>query len=152
MKNIKIISPSKELFELYDNTKNEIQRVIPDAKIELVGALAVPMAGKEEIDIMVICNDIESVQKTLEKYGFMPGQIVKGEAFSHKKVGNIVLEIHIMRQGHKNIELYQNIRSRLKEDKELRDKYEKLKISLDGKSEKEYKKAKSDFIREHRLA
>lgn len=62
----------------------------------------------------------------------------------------VEIEIHILCKGDKRIrKVYDRVINTLKKNKELREKFESLKRSLNGKSIEEYKKIKSDFLQKN---
>jgi len=62
----------------------------------------------------------------------------------------VEIELHILCKGDKRIrKVYDRVINTLKKNKELREKFESLKRSLNGKSIEEYKKIKSDFLQKN---
>lgn len=60
------------------------------------------------------------------------------------------IELHILCKGDKRIrKVYDRVINTLKKNKELREKFESLKRSLNGKSIEEYKQFKSDFLQKN---
>ncbi len=153
--NIKIIKPSKEIFDLIDFYKNIIQKALPNSKITLIGSFAIPMCGKEEFDLLVEVDDVKSSQKIISKNSqdrIGIGPIVDGEGFCRsKKRFGIICEIHIVPRNHEKIKKYFNLIDKLKSNPKLVEKYNFLKRSLDGSLESEYKKEKSKFLKSHNL-
>lgn len=148
--NIEIVKPSKKIFELYDYFEDKIKKALPEAKIRLIGSFAIPMAGKKEIDILIEIEDVENAQNILNKIGFSKGPIIKGEGFLHGRKDGFVCELHVLKPGDERIKkVYYKSINTLKDNKDLREKFEKLKMSLNGKSEKEYKAMKSKFLKEN---
>ena len=150
-KRVRILKPSKEMRNTAENSRNEIHSILPTNSVEIIGALAVPMSGKEEIDIMIIAENVESVQRTLAGSGYRIGRIVKEEGFCHKKVGSIEIEVHILPPESKIVKRYRDTVQILKNNKELRQKYDTFKLELDGATMEEYKRVKAKFMRENGL-
>ena len=149
---IKIIEPSKGVFELYESFERRIREALPLAKTRLIGSFAVPMCGKSEIDVLVEVKNVEEAQKTLEGIGFSRGPLIDGEGFSRRKEDGIVCELHILNYGAKRISgVYDKVTRILKQNKVLRDQLASLKRSLNGKTEEEYKAAKSEFLKKYIL-
>ncbi len=148
---VEIIEPSQELFDLYAKFKKEILSVLPNSKVELIGSLAVPMAGKKELDIMVVTKDVKDAQDKLVLKGFPKGPIIDGIGYCRNRKQIVIVELHILPPGHKKIEQYREHVKMLQEDASLRKQFEALKVSLDKTSIENYKKEKSKFMKEHNL-
>jgi GrpB-like predicted nucleotidyltransferase (UPF0157 family) len=155
---VKIIEPSEEIFQIVEFYKNIVKKALPDAKVTLIGSLAIPMCGKEEFDLLVEVDglDLSKAQSLISENSeniIGIGPITnEGEAFSRsKKRYGIICELHILPKGHKKIFQYLDLVNRLKSDKEIVRKYEGLKRSLDGFSEEEYRNAKIKFLEESGL-
>lgn len=154
---MKIINPSKEIFEIIDYYTNLIQKILPKSKITLVGSLAVPMCGQEEFDLIIeidenkdILRTQELIAKNNERFGIGPIEKEVGYCRSKRKYG-IICELHIVHSDNKKIKRCKNMVKKLQENKELRQEYEALKVSFDRKEKEDYRKAKSDFIQKKRL-
>ena len=156
---VKIIEPSEEISELIEFYKKIVKNALPKAKVTLIGSFAVPMCGKEEIDLLVEIPktaDIRKAQETIQEKGlgrFGIGPIVGGEegfCRSKKRFG-IICELHILPKGHKNIKRYLDFPNKLKSKPGLVQKYEELKRSLDGSTEKTYKEEKRKFLKENNV-
>jgi hypothetical protein len=104
---VKVIEPSKEVFEAIHFYEKLLREILPKSKITLIGAFAVPMCGKEEIDLLIEVDDVKNAQENIKEKSFGRfdiGPIVKREGFckSKKKFG-IVCELHIVPENHKKI-------------------------------------------------
>ena len=144
---IEIIEPSNKVFKLYDYFESKIKHLLPEVNVRLIGSFAVPMCGKKEIDILIETKNVEETQEKLKEIGFSKGPIIKEEGFSINRQKELVCELHIVPFNHKIIsKVYDKTINALKENKKLRKEYEKLKRSLNGKEESEYKKAKHEFL------
>jgi GrpB-like predicted nucleotidyltransferase (UPF0157 family) len=148
--NVEIVMPSKKIFDLYSYFEKKIKKALPESKTRLIGSFAVPMAGKKEVDILVEIKDVENALNILDKAGFSKGPIFKGEGFLHGKKEEFVCELHVLEPGDERIrKVYDRTINAFKNNKDLREKFEKLKFSMNGKSEEEYKKMKSKFLKEN---
>lgn len=152
---VKIIEPSKEIFEVAEDYINLIQKILPSSKITLIGSFAIPMCGKEEIDFLVETDNVLESQKKIEKESggiFGRGPIINGEGFSRsKKRFGIICELHFAPKGHKKINEYLKLIKNLRANSQIVKKYETLKKSLEGETEDIYKKKKSKFLEENNL-
>ena len=152
---VRIIEPSKEIFELIGFYTEMIQKALPDSKITLIGSFAIPMCGKEEFDLLVEVDDVEKSQERIQErsQGRMGiGPIVDGEGFCRsKKRFGIICELHIVPIGHHRIRQYTDMIDRLRSNPQIIEEYEELKRSLDGHLESEYKKEKSIFLKRQNM-
>ena len=147
MKIESIIEPNIEIQILQEKLLSELSSLLPNSRIELVGAMAVPMIGWPEIDIMIISEDIENDSFKLTKEEYIQGPIEKGISYLKKIIDNIEIGIQIMSPDNNMIYVHRNIISKLREDESLRKKYEEFKKTLSGLSRDEYKKQKSSWVR-----
>ena len=107
---IKIIKPSKKIFQIIKKYKKIIKDALPSSKITLIGSFAIPMYGKEEIDLLVETDNVKKAQEIIQEKGlgrFGIGPIVDGEGYCRsKKRYGIICELHIVPKGHKKIKKY----------------------------------------------
>jgi broad specificity phosphatase PhoE len=146
---VEIIEPSEKIFSLARDVQEKIKKVLPGAETRLIGSFAVPICGRKEMDILVEVENIEEAQDILGKAGFSKGPIIQREAFLKLRADGMIYDIHILVHGDKKIKSYDKVINTLKENKKLKEKYEKLKRSLNGKTAMEYKEAKSKFLKEN---
>lgn len=153
---ITILEPTNEIFEKAEFYIDFIRKVLPEAKVSLIGSLAIPVCIKNEIDILVEVEEGEDIQKVQEKIRdenqdlFRVGPIVDGEGYSRtKKKHGLICELHILHKGDKRIEKYQNLIERFKYNPELAKAYNDLKRSLNGALNDEYKKVKIEFLKKN---
>ena len=149
--NIEIVEPSLEISKLQNEVITELSVVLPDSAIELIGSMAVPVSGKSEIDVMVISNNVDADSKLLYKKGYRQGPIVSGASYLSVKRNDISVDIQIIPTNHKMIEIHRKTLKKLRGNQELKDKYQKFKQSLAGLSGEEYKKRKSEWIKDNLL-
>lgn len=143
--------PSSEIFKVQDDSIKEIESLLPSARIEAVGAMAVPMMGREELDILVISEDITSSAEKLEEIGFKIGPFVNEIQFMKKMVGSIEVALQVMLPENRMIGTHKKILELLRSDDELRHRYELFKQTLSGLTREEYKKKKNDWLKENIL-
>ena len=148
---IKIIEPSKELFDIANKYIKLIKNLLPESKICLIGSLAVPMCGKEEIDLLIETKDVKKAQEIVSKIGFSVGPIVDGEGFCKGRNFSVECDLHIVSNNHKKIKKYFGLINKLKENPDLFKKYESFKKSLNGSTIREYKSKKNKFLIENGL-
>ncbi len=151
MKIEKIISPNENVENLQQKIVKELEGILPDSEIELVGAMAVPMVGRPEIDVMVISNKVEQDSKDLVREGYKQGPIVNEISYLKKYENDIEIGIQIIPPGHKMIDVHGKIIQKLRDNPELRESYETFKKTLNGLGREEYKEKKSAWIKENLL-
>ncbi len=144
-----IIEPSKEIFAIQQEFSDEIKRLLPNSEVEAVGAMAVPMIGRPELDFLVISKQIEKDSKILVEAGFVQGPVVNGTSFLKKMVDDIEVAAQIMFPDNSMVDTHRKIISVLRENEDLRKKYEEFKTTLSGLSREEYKEKKSLWIKEN---
>jgi GrpB-like predicted nucleotidyltransferase (UPF0157 family) len=153
---ITILEPTIEVLEKAEFYLNFIRKALPEAKVTLIGSLAIPVCIKNEIDILVEVEEGEDIQKVQEKIKdenqdlFRVGPIVDNEGYSRtKKKHGLICELHILHRGDKRIEKYLKLIERFKSNPELAKTYSDLKKSLNGVSNDEYKKVKIEFLKKN---
>ncbi|MDD4803636.1 MAG: GrpB family protein [Candidatus Pacebacteria bacterium] len=149
MKIESVIEPNIEIQNLQEKLLSELSSLLPNSHIELVGAMAVPMIGRPEIDIMIISEDIENDSFKLVNEEYVQGPVEKGISYLKKMQDDIEVGIQIMSPDNNMINIHRNIILKLRENESLRNKYEEFKKTLSGLSRDEYKKQKSAWIREN---
>ncbi|HEX7724569.1 MAG TPA: GrpB family protein [Candidatus Paceibacterota bacterium] len=151
MKTIHIIDPSPDILVLQVQTVVDMVILVPSAAVEAVGSMAVPVCGKNEIDIMVVSDDVAGISAMLVNNGYRQGPIEKGISYLNKYVGETEVAVQVIPNGHKMIEIHRVILHRLQSDQGLRDRYAAFKRTLDGLPSDEYKTRKSEWIRANLL-
>lgn len=144
-----IIEPSDEIFKIQQESLEEVKALLPNSEVEAVGAMAVPMIGRPELDLLVISSQIEEDSKVLVDTGYLQGPIVNGTSFLKKMVDDIEVAVQIMSPDNSMIDIHRKIISVLQENEDLRRKYEEFKTTLSGLSREEYKEKKSAWIKEN---
>ncbi len=155
MKIEKIIEPNTEIQILQESILAEFTALLPNSHIELVGAMAVPMTGRPELDILIISENIPEDSLILSQNGYTQGPVVDGNSFlkMYTMVGTDKIEIgvQILPPDSKMIDIHRKIISKLREDEPLRKRYEEFKRTLAGLTRPEYKEKKSAWIEENLL-
>lgn len=148
-KTIKIIEYSPEVGALQDSMISEIKELLPASKILPIGSMAVPMAGKEEIDLLVVSAVPERDSQTLAANGFRKGPIEKDVHYLKASRGAFEIDVQVVSPGHHAIEYHSQMLGKLRRDESLRNRYAEFKRSLNGLTPVEYKEKKSTWIREN---
>jgi GrpB-like predicted nucleotidyltransferase (UPF0157 family) len=126
---------------------NQVHSVLPDLEVVHMGASALGLSGQGDVDIYVFSNPADFDKQTILM------KSIFGEPKSHKydsvawefERDNHEVQLYLTDSSSapmkKQIAVYQI----LKEDENIRKKYEKLKEDMNGKSFKEYQRKKYEF-------
>jgi len=144
-----IIEPSGEIFNIQQKSLDEVRNLLPNSEVEAVGAMAVPMIGRPELDLMVVSQDIEADSRILVENGYKQGPVVNTTSFLKKMVGEIEVAVQIMSPDSSMIDIHRKIIELLRGDEDLKNRYEEFKKTLADLSREDYKEKKSDWIREN---
>lgn len=146
-----IIEPNDHILRIQQEYIEKIQQLLPEAHIEIVGSMAIPMAGRSELDILVISKDIETDSKKIEDTGFLYRTLADNAYYLKKKVEGVDVTVHVMFKDNKMITIYRKMIELLRSDDILRKRYEEFKWTLNGLARSEYKKKKVDWMKENIL-
>lgn len=147
-----IIEPNEEIFGVQEASLKEVSELLPKSRVELIGAMAVPMMGREELDLLIISDDISGDSQTLVNAGFKQGPVVNETSFLKKMVGKIEVAVQILGPDHKMIGVHHKILGLLRSNETLRKEYEIFKQNkLSGLTREDYRKKKSEWLEEHIL-
>lgn len=150
-KGVEINLLTEELFGLQKELVGELSKILPSSRVEAIGAVAVGMAGRKEVDIMVISGNVLGDTEILARNGYRKGSIENGISYLKIFRDGVEIGIQIIPIGHKMIDTHRQIISKIRGDQDLKEKYEKFKLSLNGLSGEEYKQKKSEWIKENLL-
>lgn len=120
--------------DIFESEASKIKEALAANCLALhhIGSTAVPdLAAKPVIDMIVVVKDPEMAIQPLEALGFK----YKGEyniplRFYFNRSEGVVANLHVYEAGHPEIELNILFRDYLREDREARDTYAKLKNDL----------------------
>lgn len=145
---VKIIEPNQKIIDEQNIVVKKLKGIFPEAQVEAVGSIAVPMTGRSEIDIMIVVNksEIASFVDKLISEGYRRGPIVDEIAYVRKFEEEIEVGIQILPTDHFMSSVHRKILDKLRNDKKLRSDYSKFKKELNGLLEDDYKKQKSEWI------
>jgi GrpB-like predicted nucleotidyltransferase (UPF0157 family) len=149
MKIEKIIEPNEQILDLQKAAIEEVKGIVSSEHVEAVGGMAVPMIGRPELDILVISEDIERDADKLEANGFMYRTLDGGSIFLKKKVNGVEIAVQLSSPGNPTIERHHKMIDLMRNDDDLRVRYEAFKQTLDGLSRQEYKQKKTEWIKEN---
>ena len=131
---IKIIGISDKVKNISNQYLKEISELIPESKVELIGAMAVPMKGKEEIDILVKTEDVDFATKVLVKNKYNKGPKINNISYLSDYRKEIEAGIQIMNPNHKMVKVHEKFINFMRENSDLKSKYENLKQQYEGKT------------------
>ena len=151
MPKVKIIEPDEQIFKIVKDSIYEIKKLFPSRVVEHIGALAVPMCGRKEIDIMVISPNVSSDSITMNQTNYSAGPNIDGISYFRKFINNTEIGIQIVPENHPIIDIHRRIIKKLKNNPELKKRYSKFKYSLNSLTPDEYKSRKGAWIKENLL-
>lgn len=142
---------------MFDAEKARLEGVFEAKGVEIhhVGSTAVPgLAAKPEIDLLVVVSDhrVEAgVDQAMASLGYVRGKnLSEGHHFYRSDVWGVrTHKVHVCLLGHWQISRMLRFRDMLKQDDDLRQKYQNLKLELESENEngiKEYLARKAPFI------
>ena len=124
---------------------NQIKKTIPKVRLKFMGASALGIAGLNDIDIWIFCS-LEQREKYIRKLSIIFKSKIS-ERFDWKWTEQSI-PISVKLANTKDI----NVQGQLvhfkvfSKNKDILKNYEDLKISLNGKTYREYATAKKDFL------
>lgn len=148
---VKIVESSDLIEKITNQVISNIKILLPERIMEHIGAMAVPMSGREEIDIMVISPNIQGDSAILNNANYSIGPTQNGISYLKKFIDGIEIGIQIIPENHLMIAIHRSIIEKLKGSPELKERYSKFKYSLVGLTPDEYKTKKSMWIKENLL-
>ncbi|KDM93558.1 GrpB family protein [Photobacterium galatheae] len=142
----------KELFLHY---RREIQKLLPEASVEHVGASSIPMAvSKGDLDIFIGVKaiELENAVQLLITLGFQEkvDTLRTSELCMLESTSNDNVALQVVANG-SEFECFLAFRDKLRANPSLVQQYNELKMSCKGLPQEKYRKKKSVFV-EHVLA
>ena len=143
--------------DMFDAEKARLERVFGSRSVEIhhVGSTAVPgLAAKPETDLLVVVPDHEDeagVDQAMASFGYTRGKnLSDGHHFYRRDVEGVrTHKVHVCVAGHGQISRMLRFRDMLRQDDDLRQEYQKLKLELESTNEHgigEYLARKAPFI------
>jgi GrpB-like predicted nucleotidyltransferase (UPF0157 family) len=146
----KISDLSDHILKVLGDITNELSELLPYSHVEHVGAMAVPIVGRQEIDMMVICfQDVNADAEVLAQHGYTRGATIDDVLFMSKGIDGVEVSVQIMKQGNSMIERHRQFKEKLQSDPALYKRLEDFKWTLDGLTKEEYKKRKDAWMKEN---
>lgn len=141
----------KEIITLANELVTELAKQLPNTEVELVGALAIPMVGKNDVDIMIISNNVKQTAEDIVKLGYSRGPVMNEVSYHIKEIDGFEVGLQVMKPDHIMVFTHRRLIERLKSDENLLTEYTKFKLNYNGHDENEYKEAKGRWLVEHKL-
>jgi hypothetical protein len=139
-------------FEKAEQLVADLQKLIPESHVYFTGALALKIAGKNDIDISVDCGSF-SHERLLEIEPTISAHINQSSThtepnFVQWEFGRDEIEYDIVLYNNQfpGMDDQMKIHDILSHDTSLCAQYQELKNSFDGKPYEEYRKAKIAFF------
>ncbi|MEZ8413384.1 GrpB family protein [Vibrio splendidus] len=141
--------------EMFVRYERDIKTLIPNARVEHVGASSIPFAvSKGDLDIFVgvELGELEDVIERLTILGFNEklDTLRTPELCMLESTSSDDVALQVVANG-SEFECFLRFRDKLRANPELVQQYNTLKMSCEGWPQEEYREKKSDFI-EHVLA
>lgn len=146
-----IVEPNEQISAIAQRYMEIAVSTLPGRHIEMVGAMAVPMVGRPELDILIITDDVEGDAATLETVGFGHRGSGDDALYLKQMVEGVEVTVQIMRPDNALIPMLRGTVKLLRDDHELRSRYEAFKKTLSGLPRDEYKKKKVAWMKENVL-
>ncbi|MEZ8786422.1 GrpB family protein [Vibrio splendidus] len=142
-------------YELFIRYEREIKKLIPNARVEHVGASSIPSAvSKGDLDIFVgvELGELEDAIERLTTLGFNEklDTLRTPELCMLESTSGDDVALQVVANG-SEFECFLRFRDKLRANPALVKQYNTLKMSCEGWPQDEYREKKSDFI-EHVLA
>lgn len=143
MAKVSIKSWDSRIPSVAESVVKKIKNKIPEADVKFMGASALGISGQNDIDIYVLCSDKEKDAYT-EKLKELFGEKTKEKKWKFFE-GGFEVSVYINnpedQKQKEQIEIFEIFKNNPKILKE----YEELKLSMNGKTYKEYQTVKYEF-------
>jgi len=147
MKFLKSTEYQTSCINRFDFYKIEVQKLLPKARIEHIGASAIPNAvSKGDLDIFIGVTDLENAVVSLKMLDFSEKQdTLRTDELCMLESFNEDVAFQVVTNDSK-FESFLYFRDKLREDPKLVEEYNHLKRSCEGFNQDKYRKIKSEFI------
>jgi len=147
-KRVKIYLFDKKVQKIAENIIQSVKEICPDLKVVHMGASALGIAGQKDLDIYAFSEpkDFNKYLPRLTKLFCKPKS--KHETFIEWNFTRSGCSVEFYLTDPDSESMKQQIAAfeTLRKDKKLLNKYENLKMSMNGKSFKEYQRKKYEFF------
>lgn len=146
-KKVKIFAYDKKSKEITDEIIAKINKFIPELEVKFIGSPALGISGQKDIDLYIMCTQNkfpEYLQKMMQLFDIPEIMNKESIKWNFKKSGFDV-ELYLTDPATPEMQRQLKVFETLKNNSKLLKEYEKLKESFNGKSYRDYQKAKYDF-------
>ncbi|MDM5131953.1 GrpB family protein [Aeromonas piscicola] len=136
--------------DLFLRYEREVKNLLPNARVEHVGASSIPLAiSKGDLDIFigVESDELEAAVQILTTLGFKEkvDTLRTSELCMLESKSSDDVAFQLVANG-SEFEFFLIFRDKLRADPSLVQQYNELKMSCEGLSQDDYRRKKSDFI------
>lgn len=133
------------------NLTQSINNIYPHLEVKHMGASALGISGQKDVDIYAFCHPKDFDKYLLGLVKLFGEPLHKHETFIEWKFkrDKFDIEFYLTAKDSETMKKQIAVFETLKNNKDLLKEYEKLKMSMNGKSFKEYQKKKYEFY--HRI-
>lgn len=126
-----------------DSVVSKIKKALPKVKVLFMGSTALGIAGQNDIDIYVLSEpkDFDKYLPNLKKLFGAPKHIHKTFIEWKFDKSGYPVELYLTEPPEKQIKVFEILKS----NKKLLKRYENLKLKFNGKSFRDYQRAKYEF-------
>ncbi|MDF2415764.1 GrpB family protein [Aeromonas sp. 1HA1] len=136
--------------DLFLRYEREVKNLLPNARVEHVGASSIPLAiSKGDLDIFigVESDELEAAVQILTTLGFKEkvDTLRTSELYMLESRSSDDVAFQLVANG-SEFEFFLIFRDKLRANPSLVQQYNELKMSCEGLSQDDYRRKKSDFI------
>ncbi len=146
-KTVAIKPHSQQLKDTADDIIKEVKQISPEINIQLLGAVGLGISGQGDLDMYMLhpASDFHLyLDKLVEHFGKPLHQHPDSVEWCFDKDG-VEVELYLTDPNSKPMQEQLKIFNLLRENNDLKSEYEKLKSEANGKSFRDYQKAKYEF-------
>jgi GrpB-like predicted nucleotidyltransferase (UPF0157 family) len=139
---------SPEIVATANNLIADIHRAAPSLEILFMGAAALGLPGKNDIDLDILCNkeEVEHYRNILSEVLGEPKELKNDMVFWEFEYNGYEIDCVLSDPNFSHVPVQRRRFEILKQNPKLLDKYKELKISCDGLEYDEYEKRKKSFF------
>lgn len=148
IKTFKLEPWTPKVSEVAENLVSDIKRVTPELEILFMGAAALKLPGKNDIDLDILCDkkDIGAYANKLVPVLGNPKEINDNLAAWNYELDGLEIDLILSDPGTSHVPAQKRVFEILKANIELQKEYIKLKIECDGMPYVEYENRKRSFF------
>jgi len=146
-KSVQIGAHDIEAQKVGEKVREEIRKAVPDLEVYFTGATSLGLAGMNDVDISIVSRP-EDFDKYLPEIISILGEPLKRSAQNIRWEivrGGYPVDVHMTDGNSRGWCDHKKIYELLRDNSDIAKEYEKMKLSCDGLSVKEYQKRKYEF-------